>query len=57
MLKLIVIMDLVPALEKSTIDKAFITKDFGTDQKMIDLYISERPEIMVDYAKKERSIN
>ena len=37
--------DLIPALEKSTIEKAFITKHIGTDQKMIDLILERAKEV------------
>jgi len=37
--------DLIPALEKSTIEKAHITKHIGTDQKMIDLIIERAREV------------
>ncbi|MBT5200380.1 MAG: sirohydrochlorin cobaltochelatase [Thaumarchaeota archaeon] len=37
--------DLIPALEKSTIEKAYITKHLGTDQKMIDLIIERAKEV------------
>lgn len=37
--------DLIPALEKSSIEKAFITKHIGTDQKMIDLILERAKEV------------
>ena len=37
--------DLIPALEKSTIEKAYITKHIGTDQKMIDLILERAKEV------------
>ena len=37
--------DLIPALKKSTIKKAFITKHIGTDQKMIDLILERAREV------------
>jgi len=37
--------DLIPALEKSTIEKACITKHIGTDQKMIDLILERAKEV------------
>ncbi len=37
--------DLIPALEKSIIEKAFITKHIGTDQKMIDLILERAKEV------------
>ena len=33
--------DLIPALENSNLEKTYITKHLGTDQKMIDLIIRE----------------
>ena len=37
--------DLIPALENSTIEKAYITKHIGTDQKMIDLILERAKEV------------
>jgi len=37
--------DLIPALEKSTIEKAYITKHIGTDQKMVDLILERAKEV------------
>ena len=37
--------DLIPALEKSSIEKAYITKHIGTDQKMIDLILERAKEV------------
>jgi len=37
--------DLIPALEKSTIKKAYITKHIGTDQKMVDLILERAKEV------------
>jgi sirohydrochlorin ferrochelatase len=37
--------DLIPALEKSSIEKAYITKHIGTDQKMIDLILERSKEV------------
>ena len=37
--------DLIPALEKSTIEKIYITKHIGTDQKMIDLILERAKEV------------
>lgn len=37
--------DLIPALEKSTIKKSYITKHIGTDQKIIDLIIERAKEV------------
>lgn len=37
--------DLIPALEKSTIRKSYITKHIGTDQKIIDLIIERAKEV------------
>jgi sirohydrochlorin cobaltochelatase len=37
--------DLIPALEKSTIKKSYITKHIGTDQKMIDLILERAEEV------------
>jgi len=37
--------DLMPALEKSSIEKAYITKHIGTDQKMIDLILERAKEV------------
>ncbi len=37
--------DLIPALEKSTIEKAYITKHIGTDQNMIDLILERAKEV------------
>ena len=37
--------NLMPALEESTIEKAFITKHIGTDQKMIDLILDRAKEV------------
>ena len=37
--------DLIPALRKSTIEKAFVTKHIGTDQKMIDLILERAREV------------
>ena len=37
--------DLVPALEKSSIEKAYITKHIGTDQKMIDFILERAKEV------------
>lgn len=37
--------DLIPALEKSTIKKAYITKHIGTDQKIIDLILERAKEV------------
>jgi len=37
--------DLIPALEKSTIEKTCITKHIGTDQKMIDLILERAKEV------------
>ena len=37
--------DLIPALEKSTIEKAFITKHIGTDEKIIDLILERAKEV------------
>jgi hypothetical protein len=36
---------LIPALEKSTIKKSYITKHIGTDQKMIDLILERAEEV------------
>ena len=37
--------DLIPALEKSSIEKAYITKHIGTDQKMVDLILERAKEV------------
>ena len=37
--------DLIPALKKSTIEKSYITKHIGTDQKMIDLILERAKEV------------
>ncbi|EPA04399.1 sirohydrochlorin chelatase [Candidatus Nitrosarchaeum limnium] len=37
--------DLIPALENSSIKKAYITKHLGVDEKMIDLIIERAKEV------------
>jgi len=37
--------DLIPALEKSTIEKSYITKHIGADQKMVDLILERAKEV------------
>ena len=37
--------DLIPALEKSNLEKTYITKHLGTDEKMIDLIIERAKEV------------
>lgn len=37
--------DLIPALENSKMEKTFITKHLGTDQKMIDLILERAKEV------------
>jgi len=37
--------DLIPALENSKIDKSYITKHIGTDQKMVDLILERAKEV------------
>ena len=37
--------DLIPALEKSTIKKSYITKHIGTDQKIVDLILERAKEV------------
>jgi sirohydrochlorin ferrochelatase len=37
--------DLIPALEKSNLNKTYITKHLGTDEKMIDLIIERAKEV------------
>jgi sirohydrochlorin ferrochelatase len=37
--------DLIPALENSKINKSYITKHIGTDQKMVDLILERAKEV------------
>ena len=37
--------DLIPALKNSSLEKAYITKHLGTDQKMIDLILERAKEV------------